>query len=114
MGMLPSPSFDALLDQLAGGRDAAAAEIFRRYARRLVGLARSRLDPAILQKTDPEDVLQSVFKSFFGRYPDTPWQLNGWDSLWSLLALLTVRKCCGQGAYYRAEQRDVGREAPPG
>jgi RNA polymerase sigma-70 factor (ECF subfamily) len=108
-----SSSFEALLGQLAGGQDAAAAEIFRRYASRLLALARSRLDPAVLQKTDPEDVLQSVFRSFLGRYPDAPWQLHGWEGLWRLLALLTVRKCCRQAAYYRAEQRDVRREAPP-
>jgi DNA-directed RNA polymerase specialized sigma24 family protein len=46
----------------------AARENFDRFARRLIGLARTRLDRRIRQKIDPEDVVQSVFRSFFTRH----------------------------------------------
>lgn len=76
-------------------------------------LARSRLDPLVRQKMDPEDVMQSVFKSFFWRQAEGQWDLGNWDSLWSVLALLTVRKCCRWAGYYRGLGRDVRRETSP-
>ena len=40
-----------------------------------------------------EDVMASVFKSFFRRHAEAPFDLSSWDSLWSLLTLITLRKC---------------------
>jgi RNA polymerase sigma-70 factor, ECF subfamily len=104
--------FDGLMERLRAGDQDAAAQIFRRYGKRLIGLARNRLDPVLQQKTSPEDVLQSVFKSFFLRAADGQFEIGDWDSMWSLLTLLTVRKCARWADYYRAQRRDVRRETP--
>ena len=37
--------------------------------------------------------------------------MPGWDELWSLLSLITLRKCGRAVEYYLAECRDVRREA---
>jgi RNA polymerase sigma-70 factor (ECF subfamily) len=92
---------------------AAAAEVFARFARRLIALARLHLDDRLRQKVDPEDVLQSVFKSFFLRQDRGEFDLCGWDSLWALLSVITIRKCGHQADHFRAYCRDVGREAIP-
>ena len=105
--------FELLMDRLRQGDEAAARQIFERYARRLIGLARSRMDPAIRQKIDPEDVMQSAFKSFFVRHAEGQFDLEGWDGLWSLLAVITLRKCGHKVGYFRAACRDVHREAQP-
>ncbi len=60
-------TFDDLMARLNDGDDEAAAEIFNRFVRRLIFLARSRLNAQVRQKEDPEDVVQSVFRSFFTR-----------------------------------------------
>jgi RNA polymerase sigma-70 factor, ECF subfamily len=88
--------------------DAAA---FERFTRRLVGLARSRLDDRLRHKIDPEDIVQSAYKSFFIRYGDGALAAEGWDGLWGLLTLITLRKCAARVRYYRAECRDLAREA---
>jgi RNA polymerase sigma-70 factor (ECF subfamily) len=62
---------------------------------------------------DPEDVVQSVFRSFFARYADTRFRLEGWDNLWTVLTVLTVRKCGHRLRHFRADRRDVKRESPP-
>ena len=103
-------SFDAVVSRLGAGDQDAAAEIFRRYAHRLIHLARSRLDSQMRQKIDPEDVLQSVFRSFFLRQATGQFDLDGWGSLWSLLVRITLRKCGRQIAAFHADRRDVGRE----
>ena len=59
--MPPTESFDDVMGRLrAGEQSAAATEIFHRFARRLIGLARTRLDDRVRGKVDAEDVLQSV------------------------------------------------------
>jgi RNA polymerase sigma-70 factor (ECF subfamily) len=108
-------SFHEFMGRLSQ-RDAAADEIFRRFAARLLALARCRFVGPFRHKVDAEDVVQSAYKSFFRRYGTGNLAVDGWDSLWGLLALITVRKCAERVAYHRAECRDVAREvsAPPG
>ena len=106
-------SFDNLMSRLKTGDQGAATEIFDRFARRLVGLARSRLDERMRQKVDPEDVMQSVFKSFFRVHNDGKVDLASWDSMWALLTVITLRKCGHRVEYFRAGRRDVAREVQP-
>jgi RNA polymerase sigma-70 factor (ECF subfamily) len=111
--MSADDSFGALMNRLRAGEEVAAAELFQRFAGRLIGLARSRLDRLVRQKVDPEDVLQSVFKSFFRRHREGDWDLTDWDSLWSLLARMTIRKCGRRAIHYQSQRRDVRRETAP-
>jgi RNA polymerase sigma-70 factor (ECF subfamily) len=108
--MPPDDSFADMLTRLRAGDEDAAARIFHQFAARLIALARSQLDAALRRKMDPEDVLQSVFRSFFARQASQPYALDDWDGLWSLLARITVRKCGRRLAHFRAQRRDVGRE----
>src|SRR3954464_3897514 len=59
--------FEALVDRLRAGDAEAAAEVFHRYVGQLVGLASGRLAGLLRAQADPEDVVQSVFRSFFTR-----------------------------------------------
>ena len=100
--MTPTDSFQELIEQLRAGDNAAATEVFNRFARRIVGLARQQLHAALRSKVDPEDVLQSVFRSFFNRQREGRFAIENWDSLWGLLALITVRKCCTVATHFQA------------
>lgn len=109
--MLADNSFDQLKERLRVGDQDAATEVFHRFASRLVGLARARLDGPLRRKEDPEDVVQSVFKSFFLRNADGQYELHDWDSLWGLLARITANKCGHRIEHFHAARRDVKREA---
>src|SRR5262245_17450183 len=106
-------SVDQLMARLERGDDAAAAALFERFAQRLLALARSRLNEALRRKEDPEDVLQSVFRSFFTRQQGGQFDVTDWDSVWRILTLITVRKCADRVEYFRAACRDVRREVGP-
>src|SRR5262245_58097585 len=54
-----------LVSRWRAGDQQAAAELFRRYASRLIALAQSRLSASMASRVDPEDVVQSVYRSFF-------------------------------------------------
>jgi RNA polymerase sigma-70 factor (ECF subfamily) len=105
-------SFADLLARLRAGDQAAAALVVDQYARRLVALARNHLDRRILRKEDPEDVLQSVFKSFFHRCAGGQFRLDSREDLWALLVTLTLHKCGHRMDYFRAARRDFQREVP--
>jgi RNA polymerase sigma-70 factor (ECF subfamily) len=111
--MSAEESFEEVMTRLRAGDQAAAAEVFARYARRLIALARLHLDGRLRQKVDPEDILQSVFKSFFLRQGRGEFDLGGWDGLWALLSVITLRKCARQRDHFNALCRDVSREAAP-
>jgi RNA polymerase sigma-70 factor (ECF subfamily) len=108
--MRPNPSFDDLMARLGAGDEAAAAEVFDRFAQRLRALARSRLDRLLRPKLDAEDVLQSVYRSFFRRHAEGQYELEGWDSLWGMLTVITLRKCGRRLRYFRSACRNVQRE----
>ncbi len=109
-------SFADFLVRLRTRDDAAARELFERFARQLIALARRKFAPGLQHKVDPEDVVQSAYKSFFGRYGAGNLDVGNWDGLWGLLTLITVRKCAERVAYHRAACRDAAREvsAPAG
>ena len=107
-----APSFDVCLARLRAGDEEAAAQVFHRFAHRLIGLARSRLDRLLRQKVDPEDVLQSVFQSFFAKSTEGHFELRDWDSLWAILTVITLRKCGRHLKHFLAARRDVRREVP--
>jgi DNA-directed RNA polymerase specialized sigma24 family protein len=68
MGVSDQPdawSSAELLDRATTGNQAAEAEIFERYAQRLIALARSRLAAKLVARLDAEDIVQSAYRSFF-------------------------------------------------
>jgi DNA-directed RNA polymerase specialized sigma24 family protein len=92
------------------GDQRAADLLFQRYVQRLLALARRRLSPKLAQRLDPEDVVQSAYRSFFvgaraGRYV-----LERSGDLWRLLAAITLHKLQRQVEYHSAGKRDQGRE----
>src|SRR5262249_7496744 len=52
------------------------------------------------------------FNSFFQRQADGQFKLTDWDSLWSLLVVITLRKCGHRIEHFRTARRDIGREQP--
>jgi RNA polymerase sigma-70 factor (ECF subfamily) len=108
--MSPDDSFIGLMARLRAGGDEAAAAVFRRFANRLIGLARTHLDARMRAKVDPEDVIQSVYRSFFVRHAEGQLELESWDGLWSLLTVMTVRKCGRHREKFFAARRDLRRE----
>ena len=108
---MTQPSFDNLMAQLRKGDNDAATQVFHRFAGRLILLAQKRLGQQIRPKYDPEDVLQSVFRSFFRRQAAGELdKLQTWDSLWGMLVVITLRKCGRRLDYFHAACRDVHRE----
>jgi RNA polymerase sigma-70 factor (ECF subfamily) len=111
--MVQSDSFTDLMLRLREGDEAAATEVFGRFLRRLIVLASRQFDSWLRHRVDLEDVVQSAYKSFFAGQGQGRFELADWDSLWGLLAVITLRKCYRRRDYLRAERRDAAREVTP-
>jgi len=105
------PPFKEIMELLRSGDQAAASAVVQKYARRLIGLAASRLPTSVRAKEDEDDAVQSAFKSFFNRQKKGEFEPEGWDELGTLLTYLTVCKVDRRIRKYLAEKRDVRREA---
>jgi len=110
MGTSQPDSFAEFLAKLRGNNDAAARQLFGRFTHQLIGYALRHIEAGLRHRVEPEDVVQSAYKSFFVRYGTGNLELVNWNSLWGLLTVITVRKCAERAAYHRAERRDVARE----
>lgn len=95
--MTSDDTFPHLLARVRHGDDEAAAVIFRKFVDRLAAHANRHLSPAVRRRTDAEDVVQSVYRTFFRRVRQGEFQLDHWGSLWGLLARITFRKCAHAG-----------------
>jgi RNA polymerase sigma factor (sigma-70 family) len=100
------------ISRLKAGEAAAAQPLWERYFRRLVALARHKLQGTPRRAADEEDAAQSAFASFFraaqqGRFP----RLTDRDELWPLLVVLTLRKALRLARAERRRKRGGGTVA---
>jgi RNA polymerase sigma-70 factor (ECF subfamily) len=61
-------------------------------------------------RVDPEDVVQSAYRSFFARLAAGQFTLDEWGEVWGLLVRITLRKCGHKLEHARAMRRDATRE----
>ena len=99
-----------LMARWKAGDEQAAAAIFDRYVNRLIGMARSMLSERMRRRVEPEDVVQSVYRSFFQKAEADRYVLEKTGDLWKLLATITVSKVRGQVEFHTAQKRGVYTE----
>lgn len=112
--MPDSPPDRVLVDLWRRGDQQAAQQLLDRYVDRLVALSRRRICEQLSLRIDPEDVVLSVFRTFFAHARDGEFHIDDQDDLCKLLMRITVRKTLRQVAFHRAEKRDVRRELAHG
>lgn len=107
---MASPGDRSLLNLWRAGDQQAAQQLFDRYVDRLVALARRRLSQRLARRVDAEDIVQSVFRTFFARAKEGKFALQDQDDLCKLLFRITVHKTLRQVAFHTAARRDLGAE----
>src|SRR5258708_13155234 len=84
--------------------------MFHRFAEKLIALGASRLSEKLGRRVDPEDVVQSAYRSFFVGARDGRYALERSGDLWRLLVAITMHKLHHQVERYTAVKRAVARE----
>ncbi len=92
------------------GDSTAEEQLHQAFVSRLVRLASSRINARFKSKIEPEEIVQSVFVSFFRRHAKGEFYFEDWNDLWALLVKITVRKCANKVEGFMAAKRNVNRE----
>ncbi|MFT3883641.1 MAG: sigma-70 family RNA polymerase sigma factor [Gemmatales bacterium] len=105
----------SLLVELHKGQDDAATQLYLRYADRLRSLASKQTAGDLRTRVDPEDIVQSVFRTFFRRAAEGHYQVPEGEELWKLFLVIALNKIRTTGAWHHAAKRDsratVGNDA---
>jgi RNA polymerase sigma-70 factor (ECF subfamily) len=106
------PTDGSLLRRFQRGSEDAATELYLRYASRLRQLAQARCPADLAQRVDADDIVQSVFSSFFRRARAGHYAVPDGEELWKLLLVIALNKIRTQGNFHRRACRDVRATLP--
>ena len=107
---MESADEDSWLDNIIHRRPGYEVSAVDEFADRLVQLARSRLPDRLLRRVDPEDVVQSVFKSFFSRHEAGRFHFAEASDVWRLLAAITWHKVQRTIRHHQQHVRNVQKD----
>ena len=107
-----SPTDRSLVVMVRDGDEQAANLLYERYARRVLGLVRAKLGARLSTMTEPEDIVQSVFKSVFRGMQSGNYDAPPGETLWNLLAVIAVNKLRNKANHHSAQCRDSSRNIP--
>lgn len=115
MSGVASESMDdlQLIACIRSGSEDAAAILYERYARRLEGLADRQMSAGIRRVTEPEDIVQSAFRSLFRGVRSGAYSAPEGRSLWNLLAVIAVHKVRRKATRQRSVTGAVSLSAAP-
>lgn len=105
-------SDQALVVAVRNGDQNSASELYDRYARRVFGLVRAQMSNWLATVTEPDDIVQSVFKSVFRGVASGRYEAPEGNTLWSLVAVIAVRKTTCRARHHFAATRDSNRNVP--
>lgn len=103
----PGPSDGSLIARVREGSEDAAAALYSRYAQRLLALAKARTGDDLAARVDAEDIVQSVFGSFFRGATQGLYDAPTGEEIWGLLLVIAMNKIRVKGRHHRAAKRDV-------
>jgi RNA polymerase sigma-70 factor (ECF subfamily) len=106
-----TPSDHSLLRRFRRGQDDGPTLLYLRYAERLRSLAAAQSAPDLAARVDPEDIVQSVFRTFFRRAAEGQYDVPEGEEIWKLLLVIALNKIRTVGAFHHAARRDVRQTA---
>jgi RNA polymerase sigma-70 factor (ECF subfamily) len=99
----------SLMRKVEHGHGDASTEIYLRYAERLMALVSSQISGNLARRVEPEDIVQSVFRTFFRRAGLGQYSVPQGVELWKLLLVIALNKVRATGSFHQAAKRDVRR-----
>lgn len=99
------------LEKWRQGDEEAAQKLFNRYIDQVMRLAQRHLGRPMAGRVDPEDIAQSVFRTFFHRASKGQFHLDDPEDLCKLLARITLHKTFRQIAFHKRAKRSAGMES---
>jgi RNA polymerase sigma-70 factor (ECF subfamily) len=103
------PSDHSLIGRAREGDQDAATQLYLRYAQRLNSLVETQCSTELAHRAGVDDIVQSVFGSFFRRVRQGFYDAPDGDELWKLLLVIAIHKVREKAVYHHAAKRDMHR-----
>ncbi|MGL4421692.1 MAG: RNA polymerase sigma factor, partial [Gemmataceae bacterium] len=97
----------SLLERVQAGEQDAATALYLRYADHLRNLAAKQTSATLASRVDAEDVVQSVFRTFFRRVAKDQYDVPRGDDLWKLFLVIALNKIRNLANHHLAAKRDA-------
>lgn len=97
----------SLVRRCRSGSADAATLLYFRYAEHLQNLARTRISPGLATRVEAEDIVQSVFRTFFRRVRLGQYAVPEGDHLWRLFLIIALNKIRTAATHHSAARRDL-------
>ena len=96
----------------SGDRDATQG-FWDTYGQPLLRLAEKNLQANLRRRVDPEDIVQSAFRTVFRRLQTDEFNLHDDSQLWRLMCAVTLNKTRRKARWNQQAKRDVKAENYP-
>lgn len=106
-GSSAEPSDHSLLHRVRAGSQDAATQLYLRYVQRLHALTQAQCSAELARQVDAEEIVQSIFGSFFRGASQGYYDVPAGEELWKLFLVIALNKIRAKGKYFRAVKRDV-------
>ena len=100
-----------LVERWREGDEDAATILHERYLARLLNLVGRHLANKFNSRLDPDDVVQSVFRSIFRLTREGRFEFEGDGDFWKLLLTMALNKVRNTVRHHQAGKRDPAAEA---
>ena len=108
--MNQNSSFKSVPRRLAEGTESVAFDVDRAFRDRLCRLVDNEMHQLFKRRQDPEDVVQSVLRTFFKRAAKGNYFFEDQNAIWALLKQVARNKLKNRVIRDKAQKRDVFRE----
>ncbi len=98
-----------LMRRIKTGQMDAATSLYLRYAKRLQKLAGYQTSKQLAAQVSSEEIVQSVFRTFFRRAANGQYMVAESDDLWKLFLVITLNKIRKASEYHHAQKRDISK-----
>lgn len=105
--MTADRSFAELIEDVRDGDEAAAEHIVNEYTAALVAVARRQMGAKLARRVDPEDIIQSTYRSLFVRMKAGEYELGSGRDLWKLLVTIALNKVRRKAKFHRSARRNM-------
>ncbi len=95
--------------RIRSGHVDAATDLYRRYARRIRALATKQIGKKLGERLEPEEIVQSVFRTFFRRLSQGHYNVPDGEEIWGLFLVIALNKVRSAARFHSAARRDVNR-----
>ncbi len=106
----PQHAFNQMIRGLRAGDARTAEEFWHEYGESLQRVANTKLPKGLRHRVAPEDVVQSVCRTFIRRAKDGQFELNDGGGMWGLLCAITLTKVREQVRFHMRKKRGANRE----